>query len=249
MQILQKSLIAIPAILLFVSCGSQKPMVKDIEVTPHYVNNDLHVSLSADLGLGNVALPQISLPIVKNGEDIGTVSMGSLMGGENALEVSINVNAVADIQTELARLPNGAALPLIGGNRAIVVPISSKMELYLSIEDGSAAIGISIPFKTLDSIGAKVGNSSVFPAFHMNEVSGAAGMYFSKTRGQNGFGLFADISQVLDQTMFKHLGFRPDIQAQSSLEFASIRPSSRTKRKIDRQLYYLNRKRARLQLH
>lgn len=249
MHILKKSLLALPALMLFISCGSQKPMVQDIKVEPTYVGSDLYVSLSADLGLGNVILPQVSLPITHKGEDIGTVSMNSL-SGENQLQLNINVSSVINIpQGGAAQLPNGGALPLIGSNDTIIVPISNKAQLYISFHDGQAAIGVSIPFKTLDSIGAKVGAASMFPMFNMNEVVGAAGLYFSQNAGENGFGLFADISQVLDQTMFKSLGFRPDIQAESSLEYASIEPSSRKEKKINRELYYLNRKRARLQLH
>ena len=244
-----KPLLALPVLFIFVSCGSQKPMVENIEVVPRYEGADLHVALTADLGLGNVMLPQASFPITKDGQHIGNVTMSSLLGGENNLEIDINVSAAADIQTTTARLPNGSPLPLIGGNDVIAVPLGSKAELYIALSDGNAAIGVSIPFKTLDSIGRKVGNSALFPMFNMNKVIGSAGLYFSGQAGQNGFGLFADISQVLDQTMFKGLGFRPDIQAQSALEYSSIQPSRRDKRRIDRELYYLNRKRARLRLH
>lgn len=255
MKLIQKSflkpLLAVAGLMLFVSCGSQKPMVQDIQVKPHYVGNDLHLSLSADLGIGSVMLPQVSLPIIdpNSGENIGSVSMSSLVGGQNRLDVSVNVSAVANVQTQEVRLPNGGVLPLIGSNRTIVVPIDKKVELYISLSDANAAIGLSIPFKTLDSIGAKVGNVSMFPLFNMNQVIGAAGLYFSKNAGENGFGLFADVSQVLDQGMFKILGFSPDIQAQQELDYSSIQPSSSKEKRINRELYYLNRKKARLSLH
>ncbi|MCO4754721.1 MAG: hypothetical protein KC478_09565, partial [Bacteriovoracaceae bacterium] len=206
-------------------------------------------TLRADLGIGAVTLPNIVLPITKHGDEIGYVRMVSGINAKNTLEVDLNVATVSTAQTQVSELPNGDILPLIGTNDVIVIPVSNKITVYVAISDGNAALGIAIPFKTLDSLGAKIGQVSMFPMFNMNNVVGAAGLYMSKTAGENGFGIFADVSSVLDFDMLVNLGLRPDLQAEQSLEYSSIIPSRRTERKINKELYYLNRKRAQLKLN
>jgi len=247
MQNFLKPLALLALMISFASCGSQKPMVDDIKVSPYYENDDLHISLSANLSIGNVSLPQASFPIFhpKTGEEIGLVSMISLGGNQNLLDLAVNVSAVSNLNSEVAKLPNGSLLPLIGNNRAIVIPIGPKVELYLSIGDGQVALGVAIPFKTLDSVGAKIGTSSLFPMFNINQVVGSGGLFFSRDAGKNGFGLFADVTNVLDPIMFLDIARKSDIQ---TLEYNSIVPSSRTEDRIDSEMYKLHRKRKRLQL-
>lgn len=247
MQQLLKPFALLVLLVSFASCGSQKPMVDDILVSPYYENDDLHISLSANLSIGNVNLPQASFPIIhpKSGEEIGIVSMISLGGNQNLLDLAVNVSAISNLNSEVAKLPNGSILPLIGNNRSIVIPIGSKVELYLSIGDGQVALGVSLPFKTLDKVGAKIGTSALFPMFNIKEVVGSAGLYFSREAGKNGFALFADVTNVLDPVMFLDIARKDDIQ---NLNYSSIVPSSRTEDRIDSEMYKLHRKRAQLRL-
>ena len=128
------------------------------------------------------------------------------------------------------------------------MPVSGKVTVYISISDGHAALGVSVPFKTLDSVGQSVGQASLFPMFNMNNVIGAAGLYTSKTAGKNGFGLFADISSVLGDDLFGAVGLRGDIQAEQQLDYSSIAPSRSKERRINRELIKLNRRRAQLRM-
>ncbi|MBG59196.1 MAG: hypothetical protein CMJ16_01935 [Peredibacter sp.] len=243
-----KSSLALVSLLIFVSCGGSKPMVEDVKVKPRLVDNELHVTMTADLGIGALTLPNVVLPITKDGDKIGHVRMISGIDAKNTLEVDLNVYSVRTAQPEVAALPNGDALPLIGQNDVIVVPVSGKVTVYISISDGHAALGVSVPFKTLDSVGQSVGQASLFPMFNMNNVIGAAGLYTSKTAGKNGFGLFADISSVLGDDLFGAVGLRGDIQAEQQLDYSSIAPSRSKERRINRELIKLNRRRAQLRM-
>lgn len=231
---------------LLISCGSQKPMVSDIEVSPQYIGNDVYVSLNAQLSLGNVTLPQAGFPIImpKTYEEIGLITMQTTSSGGNQLHVEINLSAVAHIEAVNARLPNGSLLPLIGENKTIEIPVDNKLTVYLSFGDGMAALGVAIPFKTLDGLGRKVGTTSLFPVFNIKNVFGAAGLYTSKSAGKNGFGLFADLTQVMDPIMFLDLG----VAEKMNLNYSSIVPSSSKEKVINREMYKLHSKRKRLSI-
>ena len=84
--------------------------------------------------------------------------------------ININVSAVSDLRYERASLPNGSAIPLIGSNEVIVLPVGDKGEIYLSLVDGVYALGAAIPFKTLDSLGRSTGGISIFPIFNNGKV-------------------------------------------------------------------------------
>lgn len=249
-----------------VSCGD-KPQVKDIQVKTEYVDNDLYVSIGANLSIGNLMLPQTTLPIYmpKTWQEIGTVSMTSAIAGANYMEIDVNLSAITHLQASQVSLPNGSILPLIANNKVIVIPVGKGAELYLTLGDGVAAIGAAVPFKTFDAMGAKVGTTSLFPAFNINGILGAAGIYTSKEAGKNGFGLFADLSNVLDPIDFVDIGQTPQVPQASSmlkaarvaprrvapvqLDYSSIKPSSRREKRLNKELYKLNRRRARLKLH
>lgn len=235
---------------LSIACGGNGPKVDDIKASPRYEGADLYMNLSANLDLGNVSLPSVSLPILipRGLEQIGSVNMTTVLGGGNLLEVDLNVSSIANVQGEVATLPNGDTLPLIADNMTIVIPIEDKVRIYITLNDGQAALGVTVNFKGLDGMGRNVGRASIFPNFFINEIVGSAGFYFSKESGQNGIGLFADITPVLDPVMFLDLGFRPDIQAHSELNYNSISPSSSKERRINREMYYLDRRRAKLAL-
>lgn len=247
MQTIIKPLALLALMISFVSCGGQKPMVDDIKVSPYYENDDLMISLSADLSIGNVSLPQATFPIIhpKTGQEIGLVSMVNLGSNQNLLDLVVNVSAISNVSSSVAKLPNGAALPLIGNNRTIIIPIGSKVELYLSIGDGKVALGVSIPFKTLDKVGRKTGTAALFPAFNKNGVYGSAGLYLSREAGKNGFGLFADVTNKLDDIMFLDITRRDDIE---TLNYNSVVPASRTEKRINSEMIKMHRSRKQLRM-
>lgn len=235
--------------LLLISCGSQKPNVSDVKFKSFYVENDLNVSLTADLTMGNVLLPSVTIPVTDNGKDVGSVTLVGATG-KNQIQVNLNVSQAAGLQAQDALLPNGNALPIIGSKKVIAIPVDKTAIVYLSIDGQEVAIGVSVAVKTFDDIGKNVGSVGIFPVFNENNVVGAAGTYFSKTRGKNGIALFADLSGAIGSNAAKSLGFDTQIQAeQASLNYNSVSTSRSKKRKINRAMYKLNKKRKRLRLH
>lgn len=244
------------------SCGSSSN-VDDVQVKTEYVDNDLYISIGANLNMGNLMLPQTTLPIYmpKTWKEIGTISMTSAIGGVNYMEIDVNLSAVANLQTTFATLPNGSVLPLIAGNKVIEIPVGKGAVLYLTIADGVAAIGTAIPIKTFDAMGAKIGTTSLFPIFNVNNVLGAAGIFTSKEPGKNGLGFFADVSSLLNPVDFIDLGqavsstrmlrsakaeFRP---SQVKLDFSSLKPSDKKHKRLNKELYKLGKRRRRLRLY
>lgn len=221
-------------------------MVSDITISPSYVENDVYISLSADLSLGNVTLPSVGIPLIipKSGLEIGLLTMQTASNGKNQLFVEVNLSAIAKFNADIGKLPNGGILPLIGMNKTIEIKLKNNVVLYVSVGDGIAALGVAIPFKTLDSVGNSVGTSSLFPVFNIKNVFGAAGIYTSKSAGQNGFGLFADLTNVLAPVDIIELGGQSDLEV---IDANAIIPSSRVEKKINNKLYDLHRARKRLQ--
>jgi hypothetical protein len=240
--------------LSFVSCSQRNSFVKDVQVSSTLDDSEVYVSVSAELNLGNVSLSDITLPIFvpRTGEEIGMVSIFRNIEGKNKLDVDLNVSKIANIDAVAARLPNGNVLPLIRENSVIIIPIQSKANIYLAFADGVAALGVTVNISGLDSIGRSVGNISVFPSFAFGNVLGSAGLYNSRTAGQNGFGIFMDISNVIDTN---DLLARPTTRFASKsvsrnerlvLDYNSIKTSKSKRRKLDKKLYRLHRKRATL---
>jgi hypothetical protein len=247
--------------LSFVSCSQQNSVVKDVQVSSTVDNAEVLVSVSAELNLGNVSLLDLSLPIFvpRTGKEIGIVSIYRDIDGRNMLDVELNVSEIANVDAVAARLPNGNVLPLIRDNSVIVIPIQSKAKIYLAFADGVAALGVTVNISGLDSIGSSVGNISVFPSFAFGSVLGSAGLYNSRTAGENGFGLFMDISNVIDTddllarptTRFASRSAMSSIKSAAQkeslvLDYNPIKTSRSKRRKLDKKLYRLHRKKAKL---
>ena len=251
-----KSVSLIIILLSLASCGSQKPMVSDIEVESVTDQGEVFVSMEAVLSIGNVSLADLTLPIIvpRTQQIIGSVSMYTNMQGQNKFEIEVNLSAIANVNAVVAQLPNGNTLPLIRDNDVIVIPIQNKANVYLAFSDGVAALGATVAIRGLDSVGQATGTASLFPTFNINQVVGSAGLYTSRENGKNGFGIFADISSLIDTkdllskpVRFSRLAQRQVVEHDNlRLNYNSINPTRRQKRKMDNKLYRLHRNRARL---
>ena len=222
-------------------------MVTDISIHPEYVENDIRVQVSADLSLGNVVLPNVSLPLIipRSGLEIGSLVMNPSLGGKNQMLISLNLSAVSKLRADIGKLPNGGVLPLIGLTKTITIPVNDKVVIYLTLGDGVAALGVAIPFQTLDAVGARIGNSSLFPVFNIRQIFGAAGIYTSKTQGQNGFGLFADLTNVLAPIDIIDLGGDSDIEV---INATSIVPEAKVEQRLNDELYQLHKAKRQLKM-
>ncbi|MCT4642033.1 MAG: hypothetical protein N4A33_07005 [Bacteriovoracaceae bacterium] len=238
-------------IFIVTSCGSQRPMVTDVVVSSKSYDSQVYVSANAAIDIGNTAIPNLTLPIIlpQSGKDIGSISIYTDYVSDQAnFEVDINVSAIANFKTSQQRLPNGDYLPLIGNNEVIKVPVEDKGFVYLTVTDGAFALGATINLRNLDRLGRRLGRSSVFPMFNIRNVLGSAGIYTSRSSGKNGFGLFVDLSSILDTSDIlnppKPLIDRVEDNMISVKEFAfqkldytSIVPKKNLKRRLNKSLY------------
>ena len=242
-------LVTLTLLMALVSCGSNKPMVNDVQVSTTLVGSEIMLNLTADLGIGNLQLPNASLPIIlpKDGREIGQVSLVGSLSGKNLLSIDINLSEVSNLEMASVRLPNGAMIPLIADNAVLVIPVKN-VQVYLSLVEGAQILGVAVPIKSFDSLGRKVGTSALMPIFSKNGNLGAAGIYTSRTSGQNGIAVITDISGKLKDIAVPSTGTIPQMQ-QTEISFKSSSPTRSQKKKIDRELYKLHKKKRRLSLN
>lgn len=250
-----KAIGLIVILFAFISCGGQKPMVDEVKVNSQIIDDDVWISLSAKLSMGNVLLPNAVIPILipKDGREIGQVSLLGDASGANFLAIELNVTETARLDLAYARLPNGALIPLMQDRQVIVVPLGKGAQLYISIVNKEAILGVAVPIKTFDSMGQKIGTGVLMPVFASGGVIGSAGIFTSKTAGENGIALVADISaqvgQYLDTNLVPDQSMSVLMQAQLAEDPVDAEYSARQQKRIDQELYKLHRKSKRLSLH
>ncbi len=243
-----KGLILIGSLFVLVSCGSQGgQMVDDVKLDTEQINGDVVLSLSATLNIGNLRLPQASFPVKLPNRlgDSGILSLYTDSQGKSKMDLQINVSDSIDLDMDSARLPNGAVLPLIGNNAVIEIP-TKNVTIYISLVDGAQAIGVAVPIKSFDSLGRKVGTTALMPIFNKNGNIGAAGIFTSKTAGENGFALVADISDKVGD-----IGIPADfiqMEVDDSENFSDYSPSRSKEKRINRELYKMHRRSKKLKL-
>lgn len=246
--------------LFAVSCGSGTPQVlKDIKVETRTVNEDLMISLSAEMDLGSMSLPAASIPILhpQGQTPIGMVEMVPVLGGKNLLKISVNASELSGLSTASVQLPNGNVVPLIANNQAVSVKLPGGAQLYLAIGQSVAAIGVAVPIAPFDSIGQNLPGLNFFPMVTLGDVIASAGI-FTGAPGKNGIALVADISKVVFplSSAQEALGimalegsFMVHEQDSLKLDYSSHVPAPAQKRALDRMIWNLNMKKTRLDLH
>ena len=247
--------------LVVASCGKGTPkVVTGIQVQSSTIGQDVMLALKADLDLGAMSFPSVTLPILhpRGQTPIGSVELLPVLGGKNQIKISVNVSSLADIHAAQAALPNGNAIPLIANNPTITIPLGAGAQLYLTIGANAVALGVAVPIKTFDSIGSAVGDINLFPVFTIDKVVGAAGIFTGSQAGQNGFALIADVTQYVNmQNIFvpqqddvsMKMAMLQEQQAVVSLNYAAQAPSKAKESKVNSMIYNLNLRKARLQLH
>lgn len=264
---MQQSLVKVVAIamlaLVVSACGKRPQVVTGIQVQSSVVNQDVILALKADLDLGAMTFPAVTLPILhpRGGAPIGSVDLAPVLGGKNQIKISVNVSAVSDLQATQALLPNGNTVPLIANNPTIVIPLGNGAKLYLTVAANAVALGVAVPIKTFDGIGSAVGAINLFPVFTIDKVIGAAGIFTGAQSGQNGFALVADVTQYVklqdifvpqmaatSMSLKSSAILMPEEQGQIQLDYSSQIPSRSKEDKINSMILDLNRARKRLQL-
>jgi hypothetical protein len=247
---LRKTSLMVFTLFSLASCGNpERNLLKQVKVQSYYDNADVIVKVNAMLNLGRISVPSVTLPIFypTMSDSIGKINLVPTLSGLNEIEIELNVSAVSTLSAQSQTLPNGAILPLIGSNKVIKVPIDRVATLYITLEQGAMAVGAAINIATFDQIGAKVGTTAFFPVFNLQGVIASAGLYTSKNSGQNGMGVFVDISSALDLVARNDL-LAGRASSATQLNFSQLTPSSSSKSKIDASLGQLHEKAAKLKL-
>lgn len=245
--------------LIVSSCGKTPQVVTGIQVQSSTVNSDIMLALKADLDLGAMSFPSVTLPILhpRNQTNIGSVELVPVLGGKNQIKISVNVSSLSDIQAVRATLPNGNSIPLIAANPTITIALGAGAKLYLTVGANAVALGVAVPIKSFDGIGSAVGAINLFPVFTLDRVIGSAGIFTGSQAGQNGFALIADVTQYVNmQDIFvpqaeadlMKMANVQEEQAIVRLVYTSQAPSSAKEKKVNSMIYDLNQKKTKLQL-
>jgi hypothetical protein len=247
--------------LVVSACGNRPQVVTGIQVQSAVVDEDVNLSLKADLNLGAMTFPSVALPILhpRGQTPIGSVELLPLLGGKNQIKITMNISALTDISAIQAKLPNGNAIPLIANNPTITVNLGKGAQLYVTIAANAVALGVAVPISTFDGIGGAVGATNLFPLFNIDKVVGAAGL-FTGAKGQNGIALVADITQYVNmqdifvpQAQAELMLLADDAesfeeQSEIKLSYTSQIPEVSQEEKINTMMAGLNRQKAKLQL-
>ena len=156
--------------------------------------------------MGQITLPGIQGKLPLKHPKIGEIGSISLYGQKIAVE--LNLGQLLRLNLEKAQLPNGETLPLIADQEVIVIPVKvspqAELLVYVALTKGSKALGITFPIAQLDRLGSELKTpSSLFPLVRVGEVHVYPGLYTSPVAGDNGMGLFVDLT-----TAFKRLSTR-----------------------------------------
>lgn len=247
-----KFIMARLTVLVFISiiasaCGNRPAVVTGIQVQSQVVEEEMFLSLSSDINLGAMSFPAVELPILhpKTKQAIGSVSLLALLGGKNQIKIKLNISELTNLNASGARLPNGNSIPLIGENKTIAIVLGKGAQLYVTLSEEAVAVGVAVPFSAFDGIGNSVGSVNFFPTFVIDKVIGAAGIFTSATKGQNGFALVADVSQYVKM---QDIYIPSTIPTELALNYNEQIPSSSKESKINNAIYSLNNKKTKLTL-
>ena len=259
-----KSLLVSSSLLLLASCGGdgQVKIVNGLKVETTVVNNEVNLRISSDIDFGNIFFPSLQIPIFRDNRQIGSVSMIPVLGSKTQLVVEVNASAMADLNVGPVLLPNGTLAPLIGTNTAISVDLGNRAKLYVAAATNAYALGVAIPISGLDSVGQSLGGLNFFPMFSIDKAIGAAGIFASREAGKSGFGFFVDITQYVQGLNWGAPAVATSAKAaraqallavdaassmrEIKLDYTELRPSSKTKKKLDDMLYSMHKRKVRL---
>lgn len=263
--------------LLLSACGSSS-WVKDATIRSYPKNNDIYAEISAYLDTGAMSLPAIQLPIFNPQQSFNELGLFSLRpsfasGISTELSIAINLTEVARLnRAGQALLPNGNPLPVAGYSSQSVLQFSvggKSTQVYVSIDSskGQGLIGVAVPIRQFDQLGQYAPGVNLFPTFTLgNGVRGSFGIFTGLSSGQNGFALFLDMSQLLQDPQvqtalaqvaapssglsaaFAQNKLEPSAQHEP-IEFYDQAPSNSKQRAIEQGLYRLHQRSTKLELY
>lgn len=193
------SLFLVLSLFTLASCGKDGSisMVKGLNVHTSVVNGEVHLQITSDFDFGNVYFPSVQFPILKDGAQVGSVSIIPVLGSKTQLVIDMDAGSLSSLPTGSVTLPNGMYAPLIGANPGITVDLGSNAELYIAAAANAYAVGVAIPISGFDGLSSSVGSLNFFPMFALDKTTGAAGIFTSTTAGKSGFAFFVDLTPYM----------------------------------------------------
>jgi hypothetical protein len=172
-------------------------------------NGDNYVELAVTLKTNSMQLPEIVMPVTSARTKMNlanlTIRPVANQPGLSQLLLAVNVTGAAGLEGATPTLPNGTVIPVSGVDmtQLVALPLdqyNKNGRIYLAVdtENNTAIMGAALTWQTLDAFGQSVGPLNFFPSFEITHgVKGIAGVFGSRTPGQSGVAVFADISQLL----------------------------------------------------
>ena len=234
--------------LIVSSCGKRPQVVTGVQVQSQVIEQDMYLSVSADINLGNMSFPAVEFPIIHPNfaQPIGSVSLMAVLGGKNQIKIQLNVSEISNLRAAIVKLPNGGTVPLIANNPTISIALGKGAQVYITLSEKAVAVGVAVPFATFDGMGSSVGSANLFPVFTIDKMIGAAGIFTSAEKGKSGFAFIADVSQYIKLQDIYVPSVLPTTLA---LNYAEQIPTSSKEKKINDNVYSLNNKKAKLSLN
>jgi hypothetical protein len=193
--------------LMLTSCNATK-IVNDVQLRGYEQTGDVYGEVTTTVDLQGMTLPPLAFPIVDPNNpsyQVGdfTSSADPANPAQSIVVVKLNLTRLASLKTSgPASLPNGTLLPVQGYAPEDVLQFNpyEQIRVYFSVNTTSqqAMMGVAVPIVQLNGLVGDMGGVNLFRDFSLsNDVSGVAGAFTGNAAGQNGFGLFVDISGLM----------------------------------------------------
>jgi len=248
--------------LISSGCGKDQgqSLVQGVQLSSHQENSDVYLALTTQLNTGATQFVALNVSIADPkypGEFFGSLALKQAFNGMAELTLDLNVSKLSNHQLDIgSKLPNGTDIPVGGlGNVPVIsIPIGhSGSRVYFAYGQNVAMIGTAIVIGEFNGLGGYVGNANIFPMFDFGHgVRGLGGVFAGQQQSQSGVAVFVDASTALassapELAVSKSLGkIAASEPSSASLTFAAPQTSKATKDRVNKALYKLHSKRARL---
>jgi len=213
--VLSKILSTILVISFLISCGKkpQQQILKDINLETSYRDEDVWISLSSLMYLGNLSFTALDLPIrdPQNFPQIlGEISLRPTIDlSMTEIQLSLNLSKLAKNKgSGVATLPNGSSIPIGGIKKEKVIELvidKINSKIYLGLDNDTTILGFAIAINEFDVLSNYLGGTNLFLGFNIENVLGSVGFFSSIDPGKSGLGLFVDLSSVINGDIFNEL--------------------------------------------
>lgn len=191
----RRSVIALLVSFTLMGCGGGKGAISNVKFENAVVNNEVYLGMDATLASGGLVLPNVTLPLY-NPNNPSQV-LGEIQ--TNGRHIIVKVNATQALKlpglADGAKLPNGAAIPLVlpQGLNAVAIPaFNSSSLVYVAVNGGQIMLGVAVSILKEDTLNLPL---SIFLPFTISpEIRGTGGFFLGEKQGVAVFALRESIA-------------------------------------------------------